>query len=217
MDITVTKLTNTETLVSFLRKDLNEQLNLQVFQRNLHRFEKDWVKKGSELYTKSQRDLKQDLTSKMFANKSSLSSSGSVKLAEIALQVRSNKLASFAHSTAMESVTEAGGSGSFRVTKAAILRGKGKQVVVISRKSKSNFFAGARDGSTPKFKGRIKGFSPRGYRDKIYIRLQPHTWVQGKRQPIAEMYGLPNAYLLNSNRTKTAFNFEQRIKDLWKP
>ena len=218
MDINITKLTNTDTLVSFLRKDIGEQLNLKVFQRNLNRFEKDWIKTGSQVYAKSQKDLKQTVSLKFFGDKASLSSSGSVKLAEITLDVRSNKLTSFAHSTNNESVANVGTTAStHRVTRVAILRSKGKQVAIIGKKSKSSFFAGARDQKTPVHKGKIKGFSPKGYKNKIFIRLQANTWRQGRRLPIAEMYGIPNAYLLNSKRTKAAFNFEQRLKELWKP
>jgi len=217
MDITITQSSSKSTLVSFLRKDIEEKLDLKVFSKNLHRFTKDWVKETSSIYTKSQKDLRQDLSLKMFADKVSLSSSSSVKLAEITLAVRSNSLASFAHSTLTETVTEAGGSGRFRVTRAATLLGKSKQVAVISRKSRSSYFASARDDLTPKFQGRIKGFTPKGHKGKIFIRLQPKTWgARKQRLPIAQMYGIPNAYLLNSKRTKTAFNFDQRLKDLWK-
>jgi hypothetical protein len=184
----------------------------------LHRFEKDWVKTGSQVFAKSQKDLKQTVSLKFFGDKASLSSSGQVKLAEITLDIRSNKLVSFAHSTRNESVANVGTTAStHRVTRVAILRSKGKQVAIIGKKSKSSFFAGARDERTPVYKGRIKGFSPKGYKDKIFIRLQANTWRQGKRLPIAEMYGIPNAYLLNSRRTKDTFRFDQRLKDLWKP
>lgn|SRR5574343_555991 len=216
MDIKLTQNSSSSSVVSFIKKGIEEKLDLKVFQRNVHRFTKDWVKETSGIYTKSQRDLTKDLSVKMFADKTSLSSSGSVKLAEITLAVQSNKLTSFAHSTKVEPVTEDGGSGRFRVTRVAMLRGKSREVAVISKRSKSTFFARARDGVTPVFQGRIKGFSPKGSK-KIYIRLQPHTWKNNKRLPIAEMYGIPNAYLLNSNRTKTKFNFDQRLKDLWKP
>lgn len=209
--------TTKSTLVSFLRKDFEEKLNLRVFSKNLHRFRDDWVKETSSIYTKSKKDLRQDISLKMFTDKSSLSSSGNTKLAEITLQVRSNKLASFAHSTNVEQVTEAGGSGKFRVTRAAMLRGKSKEVAVIGRKSKSRVFAKARTGTTPVFGGRIKGFTPKGYAGHIFIRLQPKTWKKKQRLPIAEMYGIPNAYLMNSKRTKTSFNFDQRLKELWKP
>jgi len=217
LDIKITQTSSKSTLVSFLKKNLEEKLDLKVFSKNLHRFTKDWVKETSSIYTKSQKDLRQDLSLKILADKVSLSSSVKIKLAKITLAVRSNSLASFAHSTLTETVTEAGGSGRFRVTRATIIRGKSKQVSIISRKSRSSYFASARDDVTPKFQGRIKGFTPKGHKGKIFIRLQAHTWKDNKRLPIAQMYGIPNAYLLNSKRTKDAFKFDQRLKDLWKP
>jgi len=216
MDINIVS-SNSTTIATAIRKDISEQFGLRTFSKNLNRFTKDWVKETSSIFTKSQKDLRQDISVKMFADKSSLSSSGNIKLAEITLQVRSNKLASFAHSTNFETVTESGGSGKFRVTRAAMLRGTSKDVAVIGRRSKSRLFAKARTGTTPVFGGRIKGFTPKGYAGHIFIRLQPKTWSKKQRLPIAEMYGIPNAYLMNSRRVKNSFNFDQRIKDLWKP
>lgn len=205
----------------WLTAQVASEVKLDVFNRNLDVFVKDWKVATASIYGKrSYKDYDAAVKVKHMVTNTKKILGVDVPthrtLATIELKVSSNKLGSFINTTKNESVTEAGGSGTFRVTRASILR-KQHVVAVIGKKSKSSFFAGARDQKTPVHKGKIKGFSPKGYKNKIFIRLQANTWRQGRRLPIAEMYGIPNAYLLNSKRTKEAFRFEQRIKDLWKP
>ena len=211
---------NTGELTKWLKTNLESSLKIERFNQNLVIFKKDWCKTASELYTKrSQKDFEKYVTVSSLTKgtaKGILEGGSNRTLANITLKVASNLLTSFSYDTYLGMVTEAGGSGKHRITRAAILKGQQKQVVMIGSKNRNPKFQVAKTGLTPRYKGRIKGFVPKGYK-KIYIRLQPHTWVDGQRQPIAQMLGIPNAYLLNSNRTKTKFNFDQRLKDLWKP
>lgn len=207
-------------LTKWLTQNLESSLKIERFNQNLVVFKNDWCKTASNLYTKrSAKDFAKGVTMSTLTKgtaKGILGGNSVKTLANITLKVESNLLSSFSYDTHLGMVTEAGGSGKHRITRVAILKGQRKQVAMIGSRSKSARFASARDGITPKYKGRIKGFVPKGSK-KIYIRLQPHTWVAGSRQPIAQMFGIPNAYLLNSRRTKDSFKFDQRIKDLWKP
>lgn len=213
---------NTGELTKWLKTNLESSLKIERFNQNLVIFKKDWCKTASELYTKrSQKDFEKYVTVSSLTKgtaKGILEGGSNRTLANITLKVESNKLSSFNYDTHLGMVSEDGGSGKHRVTRVAILKGSRKKVPIIPDTNKSSFFKGAMGAKvTPRYKGRIKGFVPKGHK-KIYIRLQPKTWGEGHRRlPIAEMYGIPNAYLLNSNRTKTKFNFDQRLKDLWKP
>lgn len=211
---------NTGELTKWLKSNLESSLKRNRFNDNLVLFKKDWCKTAADLYTKrSQKDFEKYVSVTSLLKKDAtgiLSGTAPRTLSTITLKVESNLLTSFSYDTRVGMVTEAGGSGKHRITRAAILKGQRKQVVMIGSKNRHPKFQVAKTGLTPKYKGRIKGFVPKGYK-KIYIRLQPHTWVDGQRQPIAQMLGIPNAYLLNSNRTKTKFKFDQRLKDLWKP
>jgi len=209
-------------LTKWLTKNLESSLKIERFNQNLVVFKNDWCKTAATLYTKrTQKDFVKGVTMSTLTKgtaKGILGGNSARTLANITLKVEAQQLTSFSYDTHLGKVSSADGlhSGKFRITRAAIIKGQRKQVVVVGSKSKSARFAGARDGKSPLYQGRIKGFIPKGSK-KIYIRLQPHTWVDGSRQPIAQMFGIPNAYLLNSRRTKDAFKFDQRIKDLWKP
>ena len=209
---------NTGELTKWLKTNLESSLKRNRFNDNLVLFKKDWCKAASDLYTKrSQKDFEKYVTMSSLLKKDAegvLAGGSKRTLANITINVEQNKLSSFSYDTHLGMVTEAGGSGKFRITRASILKGQRKQVVMIG-KTRSPIYETARTGITPKFKGRIKGFVPKGSK-KIFIRLHEHTWVGGKRTEIAQMYGIPNAYLLNSNRTKNKFKFDQRLKDLWK-
>jgi hypothetical protein len=217
--ITPSGRSNKGELTKWLTQNLESSLKIERFNQNLVAFKNDWCKTAADLYTKrSPKEFAKYITvsSLMKGTAKGILEGNSIRtLANITLKVEANQLTSFSYDTHLGQVTEAGGSGKHRITRAAILKGQNKQVVMVGSKSKSARFALAKTGKTPVYKGRIKGFVPKGSK-KIYIRLQPHTWVKGSRQPIAQMYGIPNAYLLNSKRTKDAFNFDQRLKDLWK-
>lgn len=194
----------------FIQQTLASQIDIKNFNSNLKKLVDDWATVASNTYEK--RAVSHF---KKIMKVTPLAKGQTNRVATIEIPIIQNKLASFKYSTQMETVTEFGGSGKFRVTRVAIRKGVAMEVAKIPKSSKSKFFAGARDGLTPQFQGRIKGFSPKGYRGKIFIRLQAHTWKDGKRLPIAEMSGIPDAYLLTSNRVTTAVNLNERLKNLW--
>jgi hypothetical protein len=218
--ITPSGRSNKGELTKWLAQNLESSLKIERFNQNLVAFKNDWCKTAADLYTKrSPKEFAKYVTisSLMKGTAKGILEGNSVRtLANITLKVEANQLTSFSYDTHLGQVTEEGGSGKHRITRAAILKNSRKSVPHISDTNRSERFKGAMGkNATPIYKGRIKGFVPKGSR-KIYIRLQPHTWSGGTRQPIAQMYGIPNAYLLNSKRTKDAFNFDQRLKDLWK-
>lgn len=212
----------------WLTAQIASEVKVDVFNKNLDVFAKDWKVATASIFAKrSYKDYDSVMTVKhMVSNNTKILGINVTThrtLATIELKVRSNKLGSFIHSSKLEPVQEfaAHGERSYLVTRVAILRSK-RQVPSISFKSKSAYFANTRDSLSPKHKGRLKGFITKKDKNKIFIRMQAHTWRKiskgvYQRLPIAEMYGIPDAYLLNSIRTKKAFNFDQRIKDLWKP
>jgi hypothetical protein len=214
--ITPSGRSNKGELTKWLTQNLESSLKIERFNQNLVVFKNDWCKTAASLYTKrSPKEFAKYVTMSTLTKgtaKSILEGNIVRTLANITLKVEHNKLASFEYDTHLDSVS----GGNYRIVRAAVLKGQRKQVAVISRKSRDPIYATARDGITPRAKGRIKGFIPKGTKGKIFIRLHEHTWVGGKRTEIAQMYGIPNAYLLNSRRTKDAFKFDQRLKDLWK-
>lgn len=208
---------NKGALTKWLTQNLESSLKIERFNQNLVVFKNDWCKTASNLYTKrSTKDFAKGVTMSTLTKgtaKGILEGNSVRTLANITLKIEQNKLTSFEYDTHLGSVS----GGKYRIVRAAILKGQRKQVATISKRSRDSIYAVARDGTTPRAKGRIKGFIPKGTKGKIFIRLHEHTWSAGSRTEIAQMFGIPNAYLLNSRRTKDAFKFDQRIKDLWKP
>jgi len=220
LPITPSGRSNKGELTKWLTQNLESSLKIERFNQNLVVFKNDWCKTAANLYTKrSPKEFAKGVTMSTLTKgtaKGILGGNSVRTLANITLKVEAQQLTSFSYDTHLGSVNEEGGSGKHRITRVAILKNSRKSVPHISDSNKAERFKGAMGTKvTPRYKGRIKGFVPKGSK-KIYIRLQPHTWVEGQRQPIAQMTGIPNAYLLNSRRTKDSFKFDQRLKDLWK-